>query len=443
MLTYYLRLSLVSITRHWVLSTLMILAIAVGIGVCMTMVTVNYVMGSDPIPAKSAQLFYVQLDSWDPNNPADNDDPSAPPDQVTYLDAMALMQAQRTQTNAAYRQTATAGAALVLHPDNDDAKPFIASVRTGFADFFPMFDTPFLYGTGWTAEDDDHRAPVMVLSKSANERLFGGGDSVGKNVRTDNGTFRVVGVLDEWAPIPRFYDITTGPFDDVEDVFIPFNLIAEHKLPRRGNTNCWKPSGDGYEAFLNSECVWIQFWAELRNAEEKREYQALLDNYVSEQKQLGRFQRPSNNQLSTVTEWMDKQQVVQREARIMLVVGALFLAVCLLNTIGLLLSKFVGKAPEIGLRRALGASRGTLFLQYLVESVIIGTFGGMLGVLLTWFGLRGILALFGPLVENLVRMDWVMVAAAVALAIVAAVLAGLYPTWRACQIEPAGQLKSQ
>jgi putative ABC transport system permease protein len=51
--------------------------------------------------------------------------------------------------------------------------------------------------------------------------------------------------------------------------------------------------------------------------------------------------------------------------------------------------------------------------------------------------------LFGDMVENLVSMDWVMVMTAVALAIVSALLAGLYPTWRACSVTPADQLKLQ
>ena len=254
MTAYYFRIALLSVRKNWWLSLLMVAAIALGIGVCMTIVTVNYIMSSDPIPDKSDQLFYVQLDSWDPNGGYNDRD--EPPDQVTYLDAIALMQAK-----PAFRQTATAGASLILHPEEADMQPFIARTRTGFADFFPMFDVPFLYGSGWSAAQDEARALVMVLSKATNERLFGGENSVGRTVRASGHTFRVVGVMDEWSPLPRFYDITTNAFDEVEDVFVPFNLIVELDLPRNGNTNCWKPSGDGLQAFLNSECIWIQYWA--------------------------------------------------------------------------------------------------------------------------------------------------------------------------------------
>jgi putative ABC transport system permease protein len=66
MFSYYLKLGWLSIRRNPLLSILMIAAIAIGIGASMTTVTVNYIMSGNPIPQKSDQLFYVQLDNWDP-----------------------------------------------------------------------------------------------------------------------------------------------------------------------------------------------------------------------------------------------------------------------------------------------------------------------------------------------------------------------------------------
>ncbi|MCZ6643869.1 MAG: ABC transporter permease [Gammaproteobacteria bacterium] len=437
MFFYYLRLAVISIRKNPVLSTLMVTAIGLGIGACMTVLTVNYLMSSDPIPQKSDVLYYVQLDNWDPNNAADGS--NEPPDQLTYLDATALLKA-----NQAFRQTANAATSLVIEPPGDDAKPFLVSGRGSFSSFFAMFDVPFLYGGPWDRDADDAEEQVVVLTREINDRVFGGEDSVGRNLRMAGFEFRVVGVMDTWLPMPKFYDVSTGPFDDVEEVFFPFNLIVPLELSRNGNTNCWKsPDGDGIQAFLNSECVWIQYWAELPTVEARQDYLAHLDNYVSEQKTLGRFERPLNNRISNVTEWMEIQQVVLDDAKIVLALAVMFLVVCILNTIGLLLSKFLGKAPEIGLRRALGASKRTLLVQHLIETACIGLVGGLLGLVLTWFGLRGIEALYGGISKELVSLDWVMIASAVALALVSSVAAGLYPTWRACSVAPAAQLKSQ
>ena len=93
MFSYYLRLAWISILRHWGLSLLMVCAIGLGIGAAMTTVTVNYLMSADPIPEKSQQLYYVQLDSWDVNAPFD--DGLNPPDQLTFTDSSNLMRAKK------------------------------------------------------------------------------------------------------------------------------------------------------------------------------------------------------------------------------------------------------------------------------------------------------------------------------------------------------------
>lgn len=437
MFSYYLKLGWLSIRRNPLLSILMIAAIGLGIGASMSILTVNYVMSGNPIPQKSDQLYYVQLDSGDPNDKTD--DGFEPPVQVTYLDAMALMKAHK-----AFRQVASNRSGLVLEPQGKDERPFSVSARNTFADFFPMFDLHFLYGGGWDNAADDNLEKVTVLSKELNERVFGGENSVGRRVRLNGMDFRVVGVLDTFLPVPKFYDVTTGAFDEPEELYIPFNVAVEYKLPRNGNTNCWKtPDGEGFDAFLSSECVWIQFWAELRNETEKADYMDFLNAYVEQQKQLGRFPRPLNNRLSDVMEWMENQQVVADDAKVMLGLSFLFLLVCLLNTVGLLLAKFLGKSTDSSLRRALGASRASLFVQHMVEAGMIGIGGGVLGLGLCWLGLGGIKMLFGDIVEHLAHMDWVMVLTAIGLAVVSALAAGLYPTWRACRISPAGQLKIQ
>jgi putative ABC transport system permease protein len=437
MFAYYLKLGWLSIRGNPLLSALMVAAIADGIGAAMTTSTVNYTMSNNPIPHKSEQLFHVRLDSWDPNNQDEAD--YEPPDQVTYTDAMALMRERK-----AFRQVASNRSGLVLEPENVEERPFTVDTRNTWADFFPMFDLKFLHGNGWDRNADEGLERVVVLSKRINEQVFGGEDSVGRNVRLNGLDFRVVGVLDDWLPVPKFYDVTNGAFDESEEIFIPFTVAIEHQLPRNGNTNCWKPvDGDGFETFLSSECVWIQFWAELRDDAEKAEYQAFLNAYVEGQKELGRFPRPMNNRLDDVMEWMENREVVADDARVMMGLSLLFLLVCLLNTIGLLLAKFLRRSGDISVRRALGARRSDLFTQHMIEAGLIGLAGGLVGLGLTWLGLRGIEMLFGDFVENLVGMDWVMVLAAIALAIVSALLAGLYPTWQACRIMPASQLKTQ
>ncbi|MEQ8315014.1 MAG: ABC transporter permease [Gammaproteobacteria bacterium] len=435
MFLYYLRLSALSYRRNPILSTLMVLAVAIGISAYMIVFTLNYTMGGDPIPHKSGQLFHVQLDSGNPNTEAD------PPVQLTYIDAMHLQ-----ETSRAFRQTATSKFSSIVEPANPEIRPFSVIGRGAYADFFSMFDVPFQYGSGWDSAADRDLQQVVVLSAELNERLYGGADSVGETLEFDGDFWRVVGVMQEWNPVPKFYDINNGPFDNGEEMYIPWRHLVARDLPRAGNTNCWKSiEGTGLEAFLNSECVWIQYWVELRNADEEADYLAYLNNYVSEQKALGRFERPMNNALFDVNEWLVKEEVLPEETRILSMLAAMLLAVCLLNTIGLLLAKFLGKSAEIGVRQALGAHKGSLFIQHVIEAGFIGLLGGLLGLVLAGYGLEGVKLLLGNelMVTDWIRLNVPVVIITILLAIVATIVAGLYPIWRACNINPAMHLKTQ
>lgn len=435
MFGYYLQLGLRSLRRNPVLTALMVLGIALGIAASMTSLTLFHMMGSDPIPWKSDKLHYVQMDNWDPNSPWD--DEGNPPDQVTYRDAMALMQAGKADKQAAMFRVM-----LPVQPENPEVKPYLAVGRATFADFFAMFEPPFEYGGPWDRSADAQHARVVVLSHDTNEKLFGGADSVGKKVRANDVDYTVVGVLKEWRPRVKFFDLSSGPFYEMEDAYLPFNTAIELQMQSVGNNSCWNNFGEGWDGYLQSDCIWIQFWAELDSPSRLAEYKSFLDSYVGEQKKLGRFLRPLNNRLLDVNQWLANQKVVPKDVAVQVWLAFAFLAVCLINTVGLLLAKFIRKSGEIGLRRALGASRGQLFAQHVIESGVIGISGGLIGLVFTAFGLMLVRALYENY-QNVAHLDWSMVATTVLLAVGAAVLAGLFPTWRACQIAPAAQLKTQ
>ena len=141
-------------------------------------------------------------------------------------------------------------------------------------------------------------------------------------------------------------------------------------------------------------------------------------------------------------ELMEFNKVVPGDVRLQLWLALGFLLVCLVNTVGLLLAKFSARPGEIGVRRALGASRGAIFRQYLTEAAVIGLVGAGVGIGLTLAALAYIRN-FNRSIAEVAHLDVPMLAFAVLASIAAAVLAGLLPTWRACQVVPAMQLKSQ
>jgi putative ABC transport system permease protein len=426
--------------RTPVLTALMVLALGLGIGAFMTTFTVYYLMSGDPIPHKSDVLFAVQLDNWDPNSPPTESARDVQP-QLTWRDGLNLMQAD----TPALRQAHMYGTGAIVVPDGDEP-PFDENIRATYHTFFEMFDVPFLHGGPWGPRADEDRASVAIIGRELNDKLFGGGNSVGQRIRLDDNYFDIVGVIDDWQPTPRFYHSDGGrAFADTEQIFIPISRAVDQPMGPRGNTNCWAPLDEGLpmlQAFLQSECVWTQFWAELESPEQAAAYKDYLDNYVRSEKEIGRFPRPLNTFISDVNEWMGVMGVVGNDNRVQLRLSFLFLLVCVLNTVGLLMAKFLGKGGEVALRRAMGASRSAIFTQNLVEVGTVGVLGGLTGIGIAWLGLRAVENLYRGY-QHLVSLDPLMLVTAVGLSVAAAIIAGLYPVWRVARLAPAGLLKTQ
>jgi putative ABC transport system permease protein len=439
MFNYYVTLALRSLKRNAVLTVLMIAAIGVGIGASMTTLTVFRAMAGDPIPHKSRQLFAVQIDNWGPKKGIVSGDMENLQEQISYIDAMGLMNAR-----AAHRQSAMYTTGFALTPANPDLRPFQVTARAAFADFFAMFEVPFRYGVPWTRADDEAHADVVVISRELNDKVFGGANSVGKTLNLDGRNYRVVGVLARWEPTPKFYDLNNNKYGKPEAIFVPFNVAIDRQLMTWGNNNCSGDPGEpGWEGRLHSECIWQQFWVELPMAADVEHYRAFLNGYAAEQRRAGRFTWPANTRIRNVREWLAYEHAVSDEARILVLVSFSFLFVCLLNAMGLMLAKIMGRAADIGVRRALGADRRAIFAQCLIEAGVVGLAGGLLGLVLTMLGLMGLRALLSDQVTRLTHFGAADITIAVTLSVVATVLAGLYPTWRAAQVQPAWQLKAQ
>lgn len=438
LLAYQLRIAWKSLLRNPVLSSLLVVGIALGIAVATTFVTAYYLMGKNPLPGKSETLHYVQIDSWDPTGPFDDDEPDEPPNQLTYRDATALL-----ESDIPVRQTVNFRANLTVFPAEDEKRPYRADTRMCSADFFPMFEVPFAYGGPWSESADRNGDPVVVIDHGTNLRLFGGENSVGRTVRIQDREFTITGVLAPWRPTIKFYDTHNNELAPPEEIYLPFSLTRSMEIRTSGNTSGWKfYTGSDFEDFLQSESIWLQMWVELPTPERREAYEAFLAAYVDEQKALGRMERPTNNRLRTVSEWMDFEETVPNEAKMMLVIGLLFLVVCSVNLIGILLGKFLARAPEAGVRRALGASRASVFVQHLLECELIGVLGGLTGLGLSAIALKMISRLFS-VIEFQLHIDLAMAGTTFGLSLFAGLVAGLYPSWRICRVAPATHVKLQ
>jgi putative ABC transport system permease protein len=435
MLAYYLQLGFRSLRRNPMLTALMVMAIGFGVAASMITYAVFRAVSGNPIPDKSAQLFIPQVDSWGPQQNLKGE----PPEALGYVDAMALMRAHQAK-----RQTLLYPVRMSVMPGGDRDLPLAANGYAVGADFFPMFEVPFQYGGSWHAQDDQARNAVVVISDQLNRKLFGGADSVGRTVNLNGHDYRVVGVASHWDPKPRFFDLfSTGGFSDASDFYMPFTRGLELQMRTGGRNSCrGKLTFTTWDGWLQSNCVWVTPWVELDSAAEVARYRRFLESYAADQQRAGRFDWAPNVRLRNVMQWLDYERVVPPESRISLLVALGFFVICLINTIGLLLAKFLRRAGEIGVRRALGATKQEIYTQYLIEAGAVGLAGGVFGLLFTAAGVAGVGVLFPPQIAKLAHLDLSLVGLTLLVAIVATVLAAFYPAWRAARVQPAWQLKA-
>ncbi|HET8898143.1 MAG TPA: ABC transporter permease [Rhodanobacteraceae bacterium] len=439
MFGYYVDLALRSLKRNKALTVLMVLAIAVGIGASMTTLTVMNLLSGDPLPGRSAHIYYPQLDPSPDANPKHQ-----PWDMLDYRSAMDLWSARRAD-----RQALVAHATLKLRAPSVNQPPLLVPSLATTSDFFGMFGVPFAWGRGWSAGDDAGHARVAVISDDLNRKLFGGENSVGRTLMLKDSDVRIVGVLKPWRPSPVFFDVAGGRFSNgdtasfygkTEDVFLPLGSAQDIAPSDLQWFTCWGDWDPGRQSLANAPCLWLTLWVELDSAAKVAGYRDFLAGYAAQQKSLGRIANAGNTRMMSLMEWLDFNRVVPGDVRLQAWLAFAFLAICLCNTVGLLLAKFLRRSGEIGVRRALGATRRAVFAQCLVEAGLIGLVGGVGGWLLSLFGLW--LVRRQPVqYADLAHLDASMFFTTFALAVAVSLLAGALPALRASRVAPGLQLK--
>lgn len=430
---YYLQLAVQNLRRHAWLASLIVLAVSLGLGSSMTVYSILRAMAADPIPWKSDRLITLQIDNFGPD--------ARPTPELhaakAYKDVAALRRDQR-----GLRQAGMYEIAVSVASDNPGVAPVLAYGRAAHADFFQMFDVPILAGNAWNSADDDGRANVVALAQSLAERLFPAGDAVGKTVQVDGGEYRVTAVTADWEPSPRFYDVGFNGGDaygEPTTLFMPFETALDRDIQSNGSISCLV---FGDVPLKEGECVWAQYWVELASAREIPAFRDYLEAYAAEQQRSGRFTWKPETRVHDVRQWLAYMRVAPDELRVATWVAFGFLFVCLVNAVALMLARSSRRAAEFSLRRAVGASRRQLFLQGMWEALVIGLIGGVVGTLWTWGGLSALRGLVPAAIRETTALQPTVLGITVAMALLATLLAGLYPAWRASRIAGAPPLKS-
>lgn len=453
MFWYQCQLALRSIRKTPILSAVMIFTLATGVACTVICYTNYYHLKKNPLADKDQSLFLLQTDSWDEKHEYSGT-PNHMPPLHSYRDTTALL-----ASDIPLRQTAITKWGGAMHNPDSDQKAIYVRGNIVTRDFFPMFNLEFIYGAPWPQEADQHFQNVIVISEGINQKLFNGANSLGKTLVYESVQYQIIGVTRHQNNVNPTYDIAQVRWPSPEPQFyFPFATLTANEVGAWVNYQCPEDLRDygshWYQQRLKNSCTWISLWYEFSNSEQKIRFEDFVRNYINDQKKLGNYPRPLRFSLNSIGGYMELNQANYTNDQNTIYIGFFTFVVCTLNFVALLLAKFMRTITESGVRRALGASRHAIFAQHLIESCMLGGMAALLGMLMTYGGLLCLkLAMKSiPAAKNelagannlgLLEPDGSLLVICVSGALVASLIAGIYPAWRACVVPAANYLKVQ
>ncbi|HZD06964.1 MAG TPA: ABC transporter permease, partial [Candidatus Limnocylindrales bacterium] len=303
-------------------------------------------------------------------------------------------QAQSFESVAAVRNTV-----VTL---NGVAEPERVPAQMATANLFDTLKISVSEGRSFTtAEDSAAGAGVVLISNGLWKRRFGGAqNAIGQPLTLDDKPYTIIGVL------PADYQVLL----QVPDVVLPFEPWAK-TLP---NDRAWHP-GIVPVARLKPNVSLEQARSEMTLIAQRLEKE-----YPKYDTGTGAFVNPI------------QAQIVENVRPALLVlmgaVGFVLLIACT-NAANLLLARSTGRQREIAVRSAIGASRARIVRQLLTESVLLSVISAILGLLLAWAAIPGLIRLAGsslPLGSR-VSIDWPVLIFTMVVALLAGILFGLAP----------------
>jgi putative ABC transport system permease protein len=272
------------------------------------------------------------------------------------------------------------------------------------------------------AEDETNRRRVVFLGAMLRKKLFQGLPAVGETVRISGEAFTVVGTMDR-----KFAD--SGYFtNDDESAWIPYSTASDMWDAKSARVLVITPVAPGFEARANQQVLSILADRQHFSPTDKR---ALVMDSMSE------F-RPVMEGISYGLEFL------------LLFVGLLTLGIGGVGVMNIMLVTVNERIREIGLRRALGARRRHIRLQFLAEALVLTLSAGIVGVIFSLGigALIGTLPFLGPAYEDAsgkvdihMQISWQILLASVGVLLLVGVLSGLVPALRASRLDPVDALR--
>ena len=293
------------------------------------------------------------------------------------------------------------------------------------SNFFDVTELPMMLGRGFISGQED--APEVVLGAGLWQRRFNADRGIiGKPVILSGRTFTVVGVV-----TPLF-----------------------HSVDQLLGTEFWVPLGNTRQLAVTSppqdsrDAHWLTVVGRLRpgvtRAQAAAELNTLAERFALNNPKTDQGNRFSIDQAGSLPPSQRTGVVIFLAA--LSVVVLLVLAIAGTNVTNLLFVRTAARERDMAIRLALGASRGQLLRQRLIESVLLGLGGGVLGVVLSLWATRSLSALHLPApvpIDVRIDVDWRVLLFAFALSVMSGLLLGLAPAWTASRPQQVNALKGE
>jgi putative ABC transport system permease protein len=399
-----LRTALRALGAHKVRTGLTLLGIVVGVAAVVAMVAIGEgtqaevlrkveSMGTNLLTISAAQLTRVagrQQEAGAGAITLTEKDARAIPEEVASVAAVAPAQSRRL--SAKYQEQTTTTAIVGTTPD-------FQMVRN----FHPVA------GEFFDEEQERSSARVAVLGQTARLNLFGNADPVGETIRINNVPFSVIGVLE-----PKGLDISGKDQDD--QIVIPLRTALRRVFNLTYLSAIYVSVRDGERMDSAASAI-----ADLLRERHRLHPGAADDFTVQSQSSLLTAQAAVS---STFTALLGS-------------IGGVSLLVGGVGILAIMLIAVRERTREIGIRRALGARRKDILLQFLIETSLLSVSGGLLGVL---FGIAA-----GEVVSMTtgwpMLIPWGVALAAVVFSALLGFVFGVYPARRAAALDPITALR--
>jgi putative ABC transport system permease protein len=391
-----------------------LVTLAVGIGATTAIFSLVNAVLLRPLPYPAADRAVMVFNSYRQSGP---DEAAISPEEFADLRAQSRAfdrwAAMRPQISAL-----TDGCSAGAGCDPERVNAYVVSPELfDLLGVLPQRGRPFTPGDGVTGAER-----VVLISDGLWQRRFGADPTLVGNLITLGGIPRVViGIM---PPNVRFPDDPIGYLKDRADIWIPFNW--QDRKDGRGNQ---------YLVALASLRPGITM------AQAKTDLTAITEGFKTQFPD--RYDEPK-------VHWQLGLKLLREEMvgdmRMALVVlfgaGACVLLIACANVANLILARGTSRRRELAVRSALGASRGRVVHQLLIETLVLTIAGTALGILAAAAGLKALIALNPGNIPRLEtsEIDAVVLGFAVALALATGVIVGLLPALRQSSADPQGAI---